>query len=71
MPDIKTIRVGKNGVTDALVVEIGAQIKKYKTVRVKILKSAEVSKEEISAKIAVRIGARVSNMRGHTFTLNK
>jgi RNA-binding protein len=65
--------IGKNGPTDFLVNEISKRLNHRKVVKVKILKSALVylRAEEIAHKISDATGARIIEIRGHTFTLHR
>ena len=65
------VRIGKNGPTDLLISEVSKRLDKRKLVKVKILKSAIVNEtaENIASKVATATGAKVIQMRGHTFTL--
>ncbi len=67
-----TVRVGKNGLTDGVMNEIRAQLKKRKVVKIKFLKNTE--REDMKAmadKIAGDTGSRVLDVRGFTITLEK
>jgi RNA-binding protein len=65
------VMIGKNGPTDFLVNEISKRLDHRKVVKVKILKSALVNTrtEVIAHKISDATGARIVEIRGHTFTL--
>ena len=67
------IQIGKNGITDNLIVEIKNQLKKRKELRVKILKSARTEKDrkEIAAEVASLTNARLLQLRGNIFILKK
>lgn len=66
------IQVGKSGVTDSLIVEIKAQLKRKKILKVRILKSARtVDRRVIAEEVAKRANADLSLVRGNTFTLTK
>ena len=66
------IQVGKSGVTDSLIVEIKAQLKRNKILKVRILKSARtVDRRVIAEEVAKRANADLSLVRGNTFTLTK
>ncbi|MCA1818839.1 MAG: YhbY family RNA-binding protein [Thermoplasmatota archaeon] len=64
-----TLHVGKNGVTDATVAELKAQLHKKKLVKVRLLKSATGGGEENEAQadlLAARCDAQLVEVRGHT-----
>jgi RNA-binding protein len=66
------IQVGKSGVTESLIAEIKAQLKRKKILKVRILKSARtVDRRVIAGEIAKRANANLSIVRGNTFTLTK
>lgn len=65
-----TIHVGKDGVTEGLIEEVKLQIKKNKLVKVRLLPSAEGSREEISRDIASKSGSRLVEIRGNTVLLS-
>lgn len=71
--DLKTISVGKSGVTEALVNEIKTRLRKHKKIKVKMLKSAREEKDrhEIADEVSKRVGARLLDVRGNTFILSK
>ncbi len=68
-----TIQIGKNGITDNLIIEIKNQLKKKKELKVKILKSARMEKDrkEIAAEVAERTRSRLLQLRGNVFILSK
>lgn len=68
-----TIRIGKNGLTDSLVEEIRCQLKKRKTVKVKLLKKGgeEMDKKVIAREIADKTGSRIIHSVGSTLTFHK
>ena len=71
--ELVTIRVGKNGVTPALVEEIKAVLKKRKKLRVKMLKTSlgENDKYAITEEIRKACKARGARLLGHIITLEK
>jgi len=71
MDDIKTLNVGKSGVTDSFVAEARAMVSKYRKIRVKALKPALDGKRinDVAADVASRTGAKLVDVRGHTFIL--
>lgn len=74
MNDLKPIiNIGKNCVTDSLVEEIKKQLKKRKTIKVKILKSAMEAKDRksIADDVAARTGGDLVSLVGFTFVLRK
>jgi RNA-binding protein len=71
--ELVSIRVGKNGVTPALVEEIKAVLKKRKKLKVKMLKTslAEKDKNAMTEEIRRACKARRASLLGHTITLEK
>jgi RNA-binding protein len=47
------VRIGKNGMNDAIVAEIVKQLKKHKLVKVKLLQSFDCNRKEVARKLAV------------------
>lgn len=70
---IKTLQIGKTGVTENLLDEIKNQLKKHKILNIRILKSArkERSREIIAQEVSERAKARLVDIRGNTFILEK
>lgn len=67
-----TIQIGKSGVTDSLIDEIKLQVRRQKTLKVRILKSARTTdREKIAQKVAEKTNSRLIEVRGNTFTLAK
>jgi len=68
-----TIRIGKNGLTDALADEMRCQLKKRKLVKVKMLKSFAdgIDKTAFAKEIAMKTGAKVVHNVGFVLTLYK
>jgi len=71
--EVAVVQLGKSGVTDSFIDELKAQIKKKKTVKVRILRSAKEGKDrrDIALDVAAKCGAVLSDMRGNTFVLSK
>jgi len=71
--EVMVVQLGKAGITDSFIEEVRDQVKKKKTVKVKILRSAkgEKDREEIAAEVAKRCNAVLAYVRGNTFVLTK
>jgi RNA-binding protein len=71
--EVMVVQLGKAGITDSFIEEVRDQVKKKKTVKVKILRSAKGVKDrkEIAAEVAKRCNAILADVRGNTFVLNK
>ena len=65
------VRIGKKGATASVMKEIFKHLDKEETVKVKILRTALVDEgaENIAHKVAAATGAKIVQIRGHTFTL--
>ncbi|MBI0584741.1 MAG: YhbY family RNA-binding protein [Methanomassiliicoccus sp.] len=61
-----TVHVGKEGVTEGIVQEIKAQIKRAKVIKVRVLPAADQTKDEVAEELATRTGAKVVETRGFT-----
>ena len=66
-----TVRMGKAGVTAALIEEIRAQIKKKGMVKVKLLGTKREETKLIAAELAERCHAELVEVRGNTVSLWK
>ena len=66
-----TIWIGKGGVSEELLKEIGKQLDKKEMVKIKMLRSAmeEGEAKEIALRIAEQTDASLIEVRGHTFML--
>jgi len=73
MDEITTINVGKNGVSDEVIAEMKAQLRKKGSVRVKFLKAARADKDrrELAAELSLKASAEVSFSRGNVIVLEK
>lgn len=64
-----TLQVGKNGVNDATVAELNAQLKKKKLVKVRLLKTATeggAEDDNQAARLAEATRSTLIEVRGHT-----
>jgi len=68
-----TIWVGKSGVSQELLEEVGKQLDKKEMVKIKILKSALEVKQarQVASRIAEQTESALVECRGHTFMLYK
>jgi RNA-binding protein len=66
-----TVRMGKAGVTAALIEEIKAQIKKKGMVKVKLLGTRREETKHIAGELAERCNAELVDVRGNTVSLWK
>ena len=66
-----TIRMGKSGVTQALIDEIKDQIKRKDAVKVKLLGTKREETKQIAGELAERCNAELIDVRGNTVVLWK
>jgi RNA-binding protein len=66
-----TVRMGRAGVTRALVEEIMSQVKKKGMVKVKLLGSRREETKQIAGELAERCNAELVEVRGNTVSLWK
>ena len=66
-----TIRMGKSGVTQALIDEIKDQIKRKESVKVKLLGTKRDETKQIASELAERCDAELIDVRGNTVVLWK
>lgn len=66
-----TVHVGKEGLTEGIVQEVKAQLKRAKLIKVKVLPAAGQDKDEVAEELAARTGAKVVETRGFTVLLSE
>ena len=66
-----TVHVGKEGVTEGIVEELKAQIKRKKLVKVRVLPAADMDKDKVAEELATRAGAKCVETRGFTVLLSE
>ncbi len=75
MLDIKIVRIGKKGITEQNINEIKNILKKYKVVKIKLLKNFreiyDIDKEEIAQLLAEKTDSKIVEIRGFTIVLSK
>ncbi len=64
-----TVHIGKEGLTDGVVEEVRAQVKRARLVKVRVLPNADMSADEVAAELAERSGSVVVDVRGFTVLL--
>lgn len=64
-----TVHVGKEGLTEGIVQEVKAQLKRSKIIKIRVLPAADQNKDEVAEELAARAGARVVETRGFTILL--
>jgi RNA-binding protein len=69
------LRIGKNGITDTLILEIKKQLKKNHLIKIKILKSAReqenIDKKAFVNDVAQRTESELIELIGYVFVLYK
>jgi RNA-binding protein len=66
-----TVHVGKEGLTEGIVLEVKAQLKRAKLIKVRVLPAADQDKDEVAEELAARTGAKVVETRGFTVLLSE
>jgi len=73
--DIVTVRIGKKGITDALLREIDRVLESRGIVKVKMLRNFReatgADRFEVAKKVAEALNARLVEVRGFTFILKR
>jgi RNA-binding protein len=64
-----TVHVGKEGLTEGIVQEVKAQLKRSKIIKIRVLPAADQDKDEVAEELAARAGARIVETRGFTILL--
>lgn len=64
-----TVHVGKDGITETVVDEIGRQLRKTKLVKVRLLPALETEREEAAEGLAHACSATLVEIRGRTVVL--
>ncbi len=66
-----TVRIGRSGLTGAVVDEVRAQLKKKELVKIKILGAGRIEVKAIASELAERCSAELVDTRGNTVVLWK
>jgi RNA-binding protein len=64
-----TVRMGRSGLTEALIEEVKVQLKKKDAVKIKLLGTDRNETKRISIDLAERCSAEIVDVRGNTVTL--
>ena len=64
-----TVHVGKGGITEGIVEEIVRQVKEKHLIKVKLLPSSEVPRDEAAAELAERTQTGLVDVRGNIVLL--
>ena len=66
------IRIGKNGLTQQQISEIKRLLEKKKRIKIKMLKSADLSKkDEVIKEVVEKTNSTLVSKIGNTFTIHK
>lgn len=70
---IRTLQVGKYGLTENVLGEIKTQLKAHRFLKVRILKTAKGKKntKQLAEEVAEHTDSKVIDVRGNTFILEK
>ncbi|MFH0861255.1 MAG: YhbY family RNA-binding protein [Candidatus Altiarchaeota archaeon] len=72
MKEHKELQIGKSGLSEGVLTEIGFMLKKHKSVRIRILKSARTEdRKDIFEKLKSQTGASSGEMRGYIIVLRR
>ena len=65
--------LGKNGISDEFVTHVAKLLKKYKTIKVKVLKSAlsQSNTKDLAVQIAKSTNSYILDIRGRTVIISK
>ncbi|NLI74330.1 MAG: YhbY family RNA-binding protein [Euryarchaeota archaeon] len=64
-----TVHIGKEGVSEGVVEELRAQVKRTRLVKVRVLPNADLPIKEVATELAERSGSVVVDVRGFTVLL--
>ena len=65
------LQIGHEGITDAVVAQANAQLRKHELVKVKVLESSPQDRHETAEALSERTGAELAQVLGRTFLLYK
>lgn len=66
-----TTHIGKNGLTDEVVIQITEQLQAHELIKINVLKNCDYTAKEIANDIAESAGAEVVQVLGNKVTLYK
>ncbi|HHT75522.1 MAG TPA: YhbY family RNA-binding protein [Methanomassiliicoccaceae archaeon] len=64
-----TVHIGKEGLSEGVVEEVRAQVKRSRLVKVRVLPNADLTTDEVGSELAERSGTVVVDVRGFTVLL--
>jgi RNA-binding protein len=65
------LQIGHDGITDAVVAQAGAQLRRHELIKVRVLESAPLDRREAAGELSARTGAALAQVLGRTFLLYK
>jgi RNA-binding protein len=65
------LQIGREGITDAVVAQAHAQLRKHELVKIKVLESSPQGRHEAAEELSARTGAELAQVLGRTFLLYK
>lgn len=66
-----TTHIGKNGVTEEVVIQLTEQLQAHELVKINVLKNCDYTAKEIAGEVALGAGAEVVQVLGNKITLYK
>lgn len=66
-----TTHIGKNGVTEEVVIQLTEQLQAHELVKINVLKNSDFSAKQIAEAVAESAGAEVVQVLGNKITLYK
>ena len=65
------LQIGHEGVTDAVVAQANAQLRRHELIKVRVLESSPLDRREAADELSARSGAALAQVLGRTFLLYK
>lgn len=66
-----TTHIGKNGVTEEVIIQLTEQLQAHELVKINVLKNSDFSAKQIAEAVAESAGAEVVQVLGNKITLYK
>ena len=66
-----SLQIGHEGVTDAVVAQANAQLRRHELVKVRVLESSPLDRREAAEELSERTGADLAQVLGRTFLIYK
>ena len=65
------LQIGHEGVSDAVVAQANAQLRRHELIKVRVLESSPLHRQEAAEELSSRTGADLAQVLGRTFLLYK